>query len=211
MHLNIKELMKKHLKFIVLAPLFMAVLCEDATDECGLEDPEVYEINVENIVETYAVDQTIWLNAQISSMLVDYCTEATTPELITDTQVFLDGLFVLKLVNQTEVNAEVFTDATISYDIGEPFSFNVCSEAIDYLPELTNDNLFYEYRLGISINTTGDYCIVNARNNVFSTENQNNADIFDSYNTLENQIKFKSCNITFTRNGTDGHYFFRVQ
>lgn len=203
--------MNKNLKFVFIAPLFMAVLCDPNEDACGLKAPEAFVLNVENTTETYAVNETIWLNAQISSMLVDFCTDTETPELVTDPQVFIDGVFILKLNNQAELNAQVVTDADVNFDIGEPFSFNSCLESINCLPELTEDKQFYHYRIGVSINTPGDYCIVNAINNALNPIIPNNAQIFETYNTLEDKIKFQSCNTTFTRNGTVGHYFFRIQ
>lgn len=202
--------MKNYLKVVVLAPCLLAAFC-DPLDECGLDSPETYIVNVENISETYAENETIWLRAQTSSKLIDGCTETTEPELITDPEVFIDGLFVLKLNNASELNAQVFTNVAVSYDIGEIYTFNACSNAINYLPELTDDNLYYEYRLGFSIGTPGDYCIVSARDSFFNTDNQNNAGIFDAYNTLDDKIKFENCEDIYTRNGTDGHYFFRIQ
>ncbi len=203
--------MKKHLKFIFLAPLLFAAICDPAEDSCSVEDLEPYTLIVENVAETYGTNDTIWLDGQISSMLVNFCTNTNEPELITDVLVFQDGVFILKLNNQPELNAEVFTNVAISFDIGEPFNFNTCSEAITYLPELSENSLSYEYRFGISINVPGDYCIVSAMNNEFNLESQNNSQIFNSYNTLDNQIKFQSCDITFTRVGTDGHYFFTIE
>ena len=40
---------------------------------------------------------------------------------------------------------------------------------------------------------------------------ENNAQIFDDYNTLGDVIKFSNCGDVYTRNGTDGHYFFSVE
>ncbi|GAA4970764.1 hypothetical protein [Algibacter aquimarinus] len=203
--------MKKYLKFVAIAPLFMAVLCEEDLDNCGFESPEAYTLNVENTATTYAANETIWLNAETSSMLVDFCNDTETPELVTDRELFIDGLFILKLNNQTDLNAEVFTDATINFDIGELFTFNTCAESTNYVPELTDDNQFYQYRLGVSVNTPGDYCMVSAYSNAFNLNTENNAQIFEAYNTLNDEIKFESCNTVFTRTGTDGHYFFTIE
>lgn len=202
--------MKGNLKFLLLSPFLMAILCEPENDICGVDNPESYIVNVENIAETYQQSETIWLNARTTSMLMDFCTEIQEPELITDAEVFIDGLFVLKLNNLSGLNAEVFNEAEVIYDIGEPYSFNSCSNAINYIPELTDDSEFYNYRLGISITIPGDYCIVNARNSYFNLDEENNANIFDSYNTLENRIRFQNCGNTYTRDGTDGFYFFSI-
>ncbi|WP_298343116.1 hypothetical protein [uncultured Algibacter sp.] len=204
--------MKKYLKFVAIAPLFMAVLCEEDQEEnCGFEPPEAYTVNIENTATTYAANETIWLNAQTSSMLIDNCSETENIELVTDSELFIDGLFILKLNNQTDLNAEVFTDATINFDIGELFTFNACVESISYIPELTDNNQFYQYRLGVSVNTPGDYCVVSAYSNAFNLNTENNAQIFEAYNTLNDEIRFESCNTVFIRTGIDGHYFFRVQ
>ena len=202
--------MKRNLKFLLLSPLLMAILCEPEDDVCGVDNPDSYIVNVENNAETYEQNETIWLNARTTSMLIDFCTETEEPELITNAEVFLDGLFVLKLNNSSMLNAQVFNDAEVIYDIGEAYSFNSCSNAINFLPQLTDDNQFYQYRLGISFNTPGDYCIVNARDSYFILEQENNANIFSSYNTLEDRIRFQNCGDTYTRNGTDGFYFFSI-
>lgn len=204
--------MKSNLKFILLAPLFMAILCESDNDDCRLEQREAYIVNVENIADTYAIDEPIFINSQISSELVNFCTPGNEPELIVDNTIFIDGVFVLKLNNTlANLNAEVSQDFTVTYSLGEAYNNNFCLNAIRYLPELADDNSTYNYRLGISINTPGDYCIVYAQNNAFNTEQENNAQIFDTYNTLGDVIKFSNCGITFTRNGTDGFYFFTVE
>nr|WP_321244711.1 hypothetical protein [uncultured Psychroserpens sp.] len=204
--------MKSNLKFFLLAPFFMAILCESVDDTCGVESPEAYVVNVENIAESYAVDETIFINSQISSQLVNTCTPGTEPELIVDNTIFIDGVFVLKLNSSlTNLNAEVSQDYTVIYSIGEAANIDACTNSIRYLPELADDNSTYNYRLGISINTPGDYCIVNAQNNAFNTEQENNAQIFDAYNTLGDVIKFSNCGTTFTRNGTDNFYFFTVE
>jgi hypothetical protein len=204
--------MKSNLKFLLLAPLFMAILCEDDDYICGLEQPEAYIVNVENSAETYAVNEMIFINSQISSNLVNSCTPETEPELIVDNTVFIDGVFVLKLNNSLSgLNAEVSQGFEVTYNLGEAFNGDFCSNAIRYLPELSNDNLTYNYRLGISITTPGDYCIVNVYNNTFNTEQENNAQIFEVYNTLGDVIKFSNCGDVYTRNGTEDFYFFSVQ
>lgn len=204
--------MKKNLKFLLLAPCLMAILCEDATDQCGLEEAEAYELNVENISETYSQNEIIWLNAQTSSMIIDNCTATNEPELILETEVFLDGIFVLKLNDNLEgLNADISQNVIVNYNIGETYNFNGCNDAIDYLPILTDDNLFYEYRIGVSIETPGDYCIVSSRDSNFNITIENNAQVFNNYNNLDNNIKFESCGTVYTRNGTDGHYFFRIE
>ena len=204
--------MKSNLKFLFLAPFFMAILCESEDDTCGVDEPETYIVNVENISDTYVVDETVFINSQTSSQLVNTCTSGTEPELIVDNAVFLDALFVLKLNNTlTNLNAEISQNYEVAYDLGDSFNGNYCLNAIEYLPELSNDNLTYNYRFGVSISEPGDYCIVNARNSVFNADQENNAQVFDAYNTLGDVIKFTDCGNTYTRNGTNGFYFFTVE
>ena len=205
--------MKKHLKFLVLVPCLFAAICDPFDDDgCGIPEPEPYELNIENISETYIQNETIWINSKTSSMVIDNCTSQEEPELIADAEVFIDGVFILKLNdNLNELNAEVITDANIIYDIGEPYSFNACSEAMHFLPVLTDDNQFYEYRIGISITNPGDYCIVNARDSFYNSDNENNAQLYEPYNLLNDRIKFDSCGDTYTRIGTDDYYFFRIE
>ena len=45
--------MKSNLKFILLAPFFMAILCESDDYECSLEQREAYIVNVENIADSF--------------------------------------------------------------------------------------------------------------------------------------------------------------
>ncbi|MGC6431569.1 MAG: hypothetical protein ACON5F_11050 [Jejuia sp.] len=203
--------MKKNLKFLFLTPLLFAAICDPADDPCGFEDPETYTLSIDNIKETYASNEKIWLNAETTAFLLDYCTETEAPELIEDAQIFLGGLFILKLNNTENLNAEVFKTVDVTYDVGEMFSFNGCSEEISVLPTLSDDSLFYKFRIGVSIDTAGDYCIVNARDNNFSFSQENNVAVFETYNTLDNKIKFNSCDLVYTRDGTNGHYFFKIQ
>ena len=201
----------KKLKFLCLAPCFLAAICDPADDPCGLSEPENYVITVENISKFYAVNETIWLNSEVSSKLFNSCDESENEEIIYDSAVFLDGIFVLKLNNQSEFNAIIVPELTVNYDVGTNFSNDRCIEAINYLPILSSDNSFYNYRVGVSINAPGDYCIVSARSSLFNSDDENNAEIFEAYNTLDNKIKFNSCETILTRNGTEGHYFFTIQ
>ena len=204
-------MMKKNIKFLLLAPFLMAILCESDDNTCGLSDPDSYIINVENVAGNYSIGEIFWLNSEISSELFNYCNDDNEQEIIVDNTIFLDALFILKLNNSlTDLNAEVSQDFNVTYDIGEAFNGDYCLDAIEYLPELSNDNLTYKYRFGLSINSPGEYCIVNARNSSFNLEQENNAQIFEPYNTLNNTIKFTNCGNTYTRNGTQDYYFFTI-
>ncbi len=205
--------MKKNLKFLLLAPFLMAILCKSDDDVCGLSDPEDYVINVENIAETYAISETIWLNSEISSELINTCNGMNEKEIVLEAQKFRDALFLLKLNNNlSNLNAEVSQDFEVIYDVGDPFNGDYCLDAFEFLPKLTDDNLTYKYRLGLSINSPGDYCIVSANSLRFlNIEQENNDQLFEAYNTLNNTIKFASCENIFTRNGTQDSYFFTVE
>ncbi|MFP4845872.1 hypothetical protein [Winogradskyella sp. PE311] len=204
--------MKKYFRFLILSPCLMAVLCEEDTVVCGFSDPEPYTLNVENTSEIYAENEIIWLNAEVTSMLFDECDETEELVLITDATEFRGGFFLLKLNDGlTGLNAEFIEDFTVDYSLGEPLLIGNCLESVSSLPVLSDDNLTYNYRLGITINSPGDYCIVNTFNNNFNAVEGNNAAIFDAYDTLDNKIKFNVCGDIYTRTGTEGHYFFRVQ
>jgi hypothetical protein len=190
----------------------MAVLCEEEAIVCGFSDPEPYTLTVENISETYTLGETLWLNAQTSSMLFDECDETEELVLVTDATEFRGGFFLLKLNNElTGLNAEFIDDFEVEYSLGEPFLIPSCLESVSSLPVLAEDNLTYNYSLGIVINTPGDYCIVNTFDLNFDISLENNAEVFDAYNTLDDKIKFDVCGDIYTRNGTEGHYFFSVQ
>lgn len=204
--------MRKQIKFLVLAPCLMAVLCEDIDDECGLlADPEPFVAMIETVSQTYAANEIFFINGETSSMLSNSCNDNNATELVTDNLLFRDAIYILKFNNTLgDLNAELAQNVDINYTLGEEFSGNYCFNAFEYIPELSQDNLTYNYRLGISINELGDYVIISARNLIFTSEEENNAQIFEPYNTLDDNIKFASCGDIFTRNGTQGHYFFRV-
>lgn len=203
--------MKRHLKFIFLAPLLLAALCDPFDDFCTVEDPEKYTLNIENNASSYGSGETIWLQARTSSMLINYCSETEGAELINDPEIFLGGLFLLKLNDSSEFNAQIFNDANVIYDVGEMYSFNACSNSINVLPALSADSVFYRFRIGITVDEPGDYCIVNAINNNFNISNENNDSIFQPYNNFDDQIHFNNCGDTYIRTGTEGHYFFTIQ
>jgi len=202
--------MNKNLKFLFLIPVLMAALCDPIDDACGFDEPDKYTVSIENVAESYMSKETIWISGETSSMVIDFCTETETPELIEDAEVFLAGIFVLKLENSPGLNAKIVTDFDVIFDEGDMFTFNGCSNSINVLPVLNNDMLSYTFRLGISITEPGDYCFVDARSNNFNLESENNAVLFETYNTLDNEIKFENCDVTFTRLGVDGHYFFSI-
>ncbi|WP_299128967.1 hypothetical protein [uncultured Winogradskyella sp.] len=206
--------MKKHLKILVLVPCLFAALCDPIEDNCTLiyEDPETYTMIIESTSDTFMPDETIWIDAKTSSSLINICDENAEPQLVTDNEVFFDGFYVLKLNDNLEnLNAELAEGITVVYDIGESFTFNDCNNSINILPELTDDNQFYQYRIGLSVSTPGDYCVVSSRKNNFIINQDNNSSIFDNYNTLNNVIRFDECNFPFAREGTEGHYFFKIE
>ncbi len=204
--------MKNYFKFLVMSPLLFAVLCEEDTDICGYSDPEAYVVNVENSQETYAVGETFWINSEIASTLSNACNNDETT-FVNDNLYFRDAIFILKLNNGlTNLNAEVTQDFNVVYDIGEAYNGDYCLEALEFLPQLSADSQTYNYRLGLSINQPGDYCIVSALNEAFTNVmQQNNPQVFEPYDTLDNKIKFFSCGNTYTRYGTENNYFFKVQ
>ncbi|WP_282042884.1 hypothetical protein [Winogradskyella flava] len=204
--------MKKHLKFLVLAPCLFAVLCEEDDLVCGYSEPETYTLNIENISEVYPADETIWLNAETSALLFDICDEDEELEAVDNPEQFASGMFILKLNSELgDLNAEIAQDYSVGYTLGEGFNIVSCLEAITVIPVLSADNQTYNYRLGLSVSTPGDYCIVNTFNNNFNIEGTNNSDIFGPYNTLDNRIRFQNCEDIFTRTGTEGHFFFSVE
>ncbi|WP_299122515.1 hypothetical protein [uncultured Winogradskyella sp.] len=198
--------MKKNLKFLLLAPLLMAILCGEEGDDfpCASVAPEFF-LEVENISESYDIDETIWIESEATSVLLNGCPGEDVREVLGD------GIFVLKLTNQLEnLNAVVVQNYNVIYEFGSEYNTNFCFEYISYVPEYSENELAYKFRLGISINQPGDYCFVNARDSYFNLEQENNSEIFAPYDVLNNTIKFNSCAETFTRNGTQTHYFFRV-
>ena len=207
-----KFIMKPKLIFFLLAPFLMAFQCEEEELECAgtVEFTNNFGVSVENLNETYVSDETIWFNGEVSSELINICDGL--PEIILDEDTFVTGFFVLKLTNSlVDLNAEVVQNYDVTYNIGEELITTSCAEFVYLTPELSDDNLSYNYRVGISLNDPGDYAVVATfANNFEGFEQNNNAEIFDLYNTLNNTIKFTSCDLTYTRTGTNGHYFFSV-
>lgn len=190
----------------------MAFQCEEEELECAgaAEFANNFSVSVENLNETYASGETIWFNGEVSSELINICDGL--PEIILDQDTFVTGFFVIKLTNSlVDLNAEVVQNYDVTYNIGEELISTSCAEFVYLTPELSDDNLSYNYRVGISLNEPGDYAVVATfANNFEGFEQNNNAEIFDLYNTLNNTIKFTSCDLTYTRTGTNGHYFFSV-
>ncbi len=203
--------MRKRTWLILALPLFMSVLCEEDEIRCGFEDFEGFDIMVENTQSSYAPDETIWFNASASSMLFNNCEEVGF-QVATDPELFRDSFFILQLVNNTEINAEV-VDADIIYDLGDPYNFNVCNSSVNIEPVLNANNEEYNFRMGINISESGDYCIVLGRYPFTSFNNglDINSGIYDAYNNPDNDIKFISCNTTFTRENGSGIYYFKIE
>lgn len=198
-------------RILLLVPFLMAMQCGDDDIPCGLEFTNEYNVAVENVNETYASGETIWLNADVSSELSNSCNNNQL-EIIFDKTIFTTGFFVLKLTNEFDnLNAEIVEDLTVTYAIGEEVSSNFCAEFVYFTPELSEDNLNYNYRVGIVISEPGDYCLVPAFSNNFDMQQENNnSQIFEPYNNLDHDIKFRSCSTTYTRSGTGGQYFFSI-
>ena len=203
--------MRKFLKYLVLAACVMTVSCNDDDDAfCGLENPERFIAQIETVSETYAVDEPLFINGEVSSMVFNSC-DGGNFELITNNLVFRDALFVLKLKEDVDgFNADVVDDVEVTYFTGEELD-STCNGAIEFAPELSGDNNTYNYRLSLAVSEPGDYVIINGFNLVFTDEANNNAQIFDTYNTLDNFITFEACDNIFTREGTDDFYFFTIQ
>ncbi|MDP5082065.1 MAG: hypothetical protein NWP87_05360, partial [Winogradskyella sp.] len=185
-------------RILLLIPFLMAFQCEEDEIPCGVEFANNYTVNVENINETYASSETIWFNGEVSSELDNSCNN-NRPEVVFDSTIFVTGFFVLKLTNEfVNLNAEVVQDFNVTYSTGEELSRNFCVEFVYFTPELSEDNLSYNYRVGISIDEQGDYCIVPAFSDNFGMLQQNNNQIFAPYDKLDDNIKFTSCGATYT-------------
>lgn len=199
--------------YVLLMPLFMAVLCEEVDDApCGFVEFERFDITIENTQASYDTNEVIWFEAAASSVLENECNASET-EIVTDAELFRDSFFVLKLVDSaTDINSEI-ANPSVSYDIGTEFSFNTCDEAVNILPILSNDELEYHFRLGLSLGTPGDYVIAIGRRaaTTFNSGTNVNANIYNAYNNGENTIKFDSCDAVFTRTLDTGLYFFSIQ
>lgn len=139
------------------------------------------------------------------------CFDEGDSEIIYDNDIFENGLFTLKLTVRLEIiNATVVQDYEVVYSESSAISDNNCSDYIYFFPDLSKNQLTYNYRQGVSINAPGDYCIVNSLTCNFNVDQENNLEIFEPYNSLDHIIKFNSCEIEFTRSEIQNYYFLRV-
>ncbi len=205
--------MRKISFYLLIAPLFIATTCDDDDNDCrSYEDFEGYIINVENTQSIYDVNEMIWFEATASSMLANEC-DSNEIDIVTDVELFLESLFVLKLVNtDSDINSEI-TNASVVYDIGTEFNFDSCSNAVSIEPVSVSSGEEYKYRVGFSFDAPGDYCVTIGRHVLATINNSNdvNLEIYESYNNLENTVKFDNCNTTYTREIDSGVYFFSIQ
>ena len=203
--------MKKKTLLVLILPLLIATQC-DEEDECfGFEEFQGYTITVENIQTVYNTNETIWLNATVSSTLFNDCTE--TEEVTSNADLFVDSIFIVKLVeSDMEINSEI-TDANTIFNIGSQFNFSTCNEAVNITPVISDDGQEFMYRLGVENAELGDYCIVSGwgRSTTINDGVTNNSDIYEAYNNGENTLKFDNCGQIYTRTLEDALYFFSVE
>lgn len=193
-------------------PLFFAALCDPVDDDCtGLEEFQGYDILIENTQAIYNTNETIWLNATVSSTLFNNC--SGNEEVVTDSQLFRDSIFIVRLVSSdTDINSEN-VEVNTNFDLGNPFNFDFCDEAIFIVPVASEDGSEFNYRLGISLEEEGDYCIVSGwgRATTINQDATTNSDIYNAYNNGENTLKFDNCGQIYTRTLDDALYFFSIQ
>ena len=203
--------MKKKILLVLILPLLIATQC-DEDDVCpGLEEFQGFSITVENTQAVYNINETIWLSAAVSSTLFNTCTD--TEEEVSDPSLFIDSIFIVKLVDSnTEINSQI-TEATTSFNIGSQFMFSSCNDAVNITPVIVDDGFEFFYRLGIQNAEAGDYCIVSGwgRSTTINDGATNNLDIYEAYNNGENTLKFDNCGQTYTRTLEDAIYFFSVE
>ncbi len=203
--------MKKKILLILILPLIVATQCSEDDACVGIQEFGGYNIIVENTQTVYDLNETIWLNATVSSSLFNDCTQSD--EISTDATLFIDSIFIVKLISSdTEINSEI-TSVNAIFDIGSEFNFSVCSNSINITPVISDDEQEFKYRLGIEIAEPGDYCIVSGlgRSTTINEGLITNIAIYDAYNNGDATLKFDDCDLTYTRTLEDALYFFTIE
>jgi len=206
--------MKKYLSriwIISIAPLLMAIQCED-DDFCGFDSFEGYPLSLENAKASYAINDTIWVNGSTSSEQPFFCEGDEELQINLDQNTFQDAFFPLKLANSDRTNAVVATaDFDFVIDLGDGYDPDFCLDSYFVLPNLTQNQEQYQFRVGIVPKALGSYAITSVFSSVFIDTTNLNLEVFQAFDGFEDSIKFENCGDIYTRRNSDlSNFFFTV-
>lgn len=206
--------MKKYISrfgIVAIAPLLMAIQCEE-DDFCGFDSFEGYSLSIENARANYAINDTIWVSGSVSSEQSFFCEGNEESRINLDQNEFRDAFFPLKLENSNRTNAVVSTlDFDYVIDLGEAFDPNFCLDSYFVLPNLTQNQEQYQFRVGLVPKESGSYAITSVFSSVFTDMINLNLEVFQPFDGFEDALKFENCDDIYTRRNRDlSNFFFTI-
>lgn len=201
-------MIKNLCKLTALACLLMGFQCDDE-----LESEYVYNNYSVRVTPqpTFNVNDTIWLNGRVSSLIFNL---TTNDSIFTDNP-NTDIVSVYKFINPTSL-----TNCTAALDkfeliqlVGEVSFLQRCSNAQFFVsPELGVDSDQYKYKIGLRPLEAGDY-FISWQNATIQNINRNQV-LANSYPIPDqpNQLGFDTCGQVSWRylNESKYEYFFTV-
>lgn len=204
---------KTILRLLILTPLLMAFQCEEEEEYNTIFTNE-YKAAL-TVQPNFNIDDIIWIEGKVSSKGFD----ASANDSIFLENTVIEHFNIMKLqINQSNdvsnyINSTgAIGDFVIVNDIGSHY-FGVCEEAsVVLISELSADELFFTYRIGIKATIAGDYFVSFRKSIILNIER--NEDIFRPYQLTNNPmtIGFDLCGKSSVRrtNESDREFFFTV-
>ncbi|HEX8562971.1 MAG TPA: hypothetical protein VF676_08340 [Flavobacterium sp.] len=192
--------MKKIACALLICPMLVAMQC-DEEEHCGIIDPAPYMVSIENQQESYSVNDTVWLSAEISSKFVDRC-DATDSVIVYDAKKFKDGLFMLRMMPPGDDSNSFLAAASLKMVYDEAISApqeSYCLEAPQFYPVLQNDEQQYQYRIGVVAKSAGTFAIAFSSASSFDDETDLNEELLAMFALPDGHVKFNSCGSHFVR------------
>jgi len=203
-------MIKKALKYIIIAPLIMAFQREDDFEDSPLLFSK-YNVNVV-ATPNLSSNDTLWVTGSVSSKAFDIELNDSVPTFNP-----LEDIFsIYKFMEPTTVaNAKDAIDQfELVFEKGEFSTLPRCQNAqLQVNPKLDDDNNFYSYRLGLIPLNEGDYVI--SWQDALLQNQQRNEFILNRYPIAQfpNQIGFMTCEQVSWRyiDESDKEFFFSVE
>ncbi|MET1260728.1 hypothetical protein ABV409_15375 [Flagellimonas sp. DF-77] len=170
-----KQTKRKLGLLLATTPLFLAALCDPADELIGPSlERNAFKVRISEAF-TYAVNDTLWINGKVSSMLVNSDTGDSVPSMEPSTR---DIISVMRLVQGDDFSntEEALDQFSAIASIGSTDVLGACpeSELIAIAPIAASEAEF-EYRVGLVALAPGDYVLswlepVRLRNGNLNTE-----------------------------------------
>ena len=201
---------KNIFKILLLAPFLMATQCDDDEIESSYVFNN-YKINV-TPQSSFSINDTIWLDGKISSMVFD---TAINDSVFTGWSQG-DEISVMKFIQPTQSSncKDAINNFELITEIGGLSFLPVCENGqMTAHSEISTDNSFYSYRIGLKALNIGDFVLSWNHSSLYN-ENRNEY-ILDEY-PLEyhpNQLGFNKCGNVSWRfvNESNKEFYFRIE